>query len=419
MRFLHTADWHLGRLFHQVHLTEDQDYVLRQLVEVARDARVDAVVVAGDVYDRAVPPPEAVRLLDDVLAELLLGLKVPVMVAAGNHDSPERLAFGSRIVSGQGLYLFGLPSPDARPVVLTDQHGPVSFYVAPYAEPALVRERLDDADALDHDSAMGAVVSSMLAAHPPEGRAIFVGHAFVQGGTSSDSERPLSVGGAGTVSASHFAPFCYAALGHLHRPQVLRTASEPVLEAGAGRSTQVLEPSPLEGCVRYAGALLKYSFDEVGQDRSVTIVDLDASGRCSVEAIVLRPRRDLRRIEGTLEELLNGAGSRAPGSPASGRDPAPSRDDYIVARLTDPRPVLDPIGRLRRVYPNVLCIERVLASLQSGELQPSRDRRQLDHDQLFAGFFGEMTGKPPTDDEKDVFLSVAAAVAGRDREVPA
>ena len=127
MRFLHTADWHLGRLFHQVHLTEDQDHVLRQLVEVARDARVDAVVVAGDVYDRAVPPPEAVRLLDDVLAELLLGVKVPVIVAAGNHDSPERLAFGSRIVSAQGLHLFGLPSPDAKPVVLTDQHGPVSL----------------------------------------------------------------------------------------------------------------------------------------------------------------------------------------------------------------------------------------------------------------------------------------------------
>ena len=419
MRFLHTADWHLGRLFHQVHLTEDQCHVLRQLVEVARDAKVDAVVVAGDVYDRAVPPPEAVRLLDDVLAELLLGLKVQVIVAAGNHDGPERLAFGARFVSAQGLHLFGLPSPDANPVVLSDQHGPVSFYVAPYAEPALVRERLAQPRAEDHDSAMGAVISSMLAAHPPAGRAVFVGHAFVQGGTGSDSERPLSVGGAGTVSASHFAPFCYAALGHLHRPQALRAVSEPVLAADADRPTQVLKPSPLEGRIRYAGALLKYSFDEVGQDRSVTIVDIDASGRCSAEAVVLRPRRDLRRIEGTLEELLNGGGVSVPGSGAGGGSPVPSRDDYIVARLTDPRPVLDPIGRLRRIYPNVLCIERALASLQPGGLQPSRDRRQLEHDQLFAGFFDEMTGQPPTAEEQDVFLAVAAAVAGRDREVSA
>jgi exonuclease SbcD len=396
MRFLHTADWHLGRLFHQVHLTDDQDYVLRQLVELARDARVDAVVVAGDVYDRAVPPPEAVRLLDDVLAELLLGVKVPVIVAAGNHDSPERLAFGSRIMSAQGLYLFGLPAADNAPVLLSDAHGQVSFYAVPYAEPALVREHLGEPAAVDHDSAMGAVISSMLAAHPLDGRAVFVGHAFVQGGAGSDSERPLSVGGAGTVSASHFDPFCYAALGHLHRPQAMT-----------------------DGRIRYAGALLKYSFDEVGQDRSVTIVDIDASGRCAVEAVVLRPRRDLRRIEGTLEELLNGGGASVPGSGAGGDSPLPSKDDYIVARLTDPRPVLDPIGRLRRVYPNVLCIERALSSLQPGELQPSRDRRQLDHDQLFAGFFGEMTGKPPTEDEKEVFLSVAAAVVGRDREVPA
>ena len=236
----------------------------------------------------------------------------------------------------------------------------------------------------------------MLTAYPLYGRAVFVGHAFVQGGTGSDSERPLSVGGAGTVSASHFAPFCYAALGHLHRPQEMA-----------------------EGRVRYAGALLKYSFDEVGQDRSVTIVDIDASGRCSVEAVVLRPRRDLRRIVGTLEELLNGGGVSAPGSGAGGDSAVPSKDDYIVARLTDPRPVLDPIGRLRRIYPNVLCIERAIASLQPGELQPSRDRRQLEHDQLFAGFFNEMTGKPPTADEQDVFRSVDAAVAGREREVPA
>jgi len=396
MRFLHTADWHLGRLFHQVHLTEDQDHVLRQLVEVARGARVDAVVVAGDVYDRAVPPPEAVRLLDDVLAELLLGVKVPVIVAAGNHDSPERLAFGSRIVSAQGLHLFGLPSPDAKPVVLTDQHGPVSFYVAPYAEPALVRERLAAPEAADHDSAMGAVVSSMLAAHPPDGRAVFVGHAFVQGGTGSDSERPLSVGGAGTVSASHFAPFCYAALGHLHRPQAM-----------AG------------GRIRYAGALLKYSFDEVGQGRSVTVVDIDAAGRCAVEAIVLRPRRELRRIEGTLEELLSGGGLSVPGSGAGGGQPDPSSDDYIVARLTDPRPVLDPIGRLRRIYPNVLCIERAPALGRPGEVEPSGDWRQRNHDELFTTFFEGMTGRPPTAEEQDVFVKVAAAVAGRDREVPA
>lgn len=386
MRFLHTADWHLGRLFHQVHLTDDQAIVLRQVIEIARDAKVNALVVAGDVYDRAVPPPEAVELLDDVLAQLLLDVKVPVIIAAGNHDSPERLAFGARVLSAQGLHLFGLPSVKPGPVVLRDAHGSVSFYVASYAEPALVRQRLAAPDAVDHDSAMHVVIESMLAAHPPAGRAVFVGHAFVQGGTGSDSERPLSVGGAGTVDASRFDTFCYAALGHLHRPQVVANEN-----------------------IRYAGALLKYSFDEVGQSRSVSVVEIDAAGGCTAEAIALRPRHELRRIEGTLEELSAGR--------VSGAASDFSVTDYIVARLTDPHPVLDPIGRLRKIYPNILCIERAPVLQPAGELRAGGDRRQLDHDQLFAGFFKEMTGQPPTGEQEALFLSVAADITGREGEV--
>ena len=251
----------------------------------------------------------------------------------------------------------------------------------PYAEPALVREHLDDSDAVDHDSAMGASLSTMLTAYPLYGRAVFVGHAFVQGGTGSDSERPLSVGGAGTVSASHFAPFCYAALGHLHRPQEMA-----------------------EGRVRYAGALLRYSFDEVGQDRSVTIVDIDASGRCSVEAVVLSPRRDLRRIVGTLEELLNGGGVSVPGSGAGGDSTVPSKDDYIVARLTDPRPVLDPIGRLRGSI-RTCCA----SSVRSPAPSPARSSLRGTGDSgarpvVHGSSSSEMTGQPPTEDEKDVFV---------------
>lgn len=398
MRFLHTADWHLGRLFHQVHLTADQDYVLRQIVGIARDARVAAVVVAGDVYDRAVPPPEAVRLLDDVLSELLLDVKVPVIVAAGNHDSPDRLAFGARVLAAQGLHLFGLPSRRTAPVVLEDPDGRVAFYVAPYAEPALVREEWPEHEVPDHEAAMRALVSSVLAAHPPSGRSVFVGHAFVQGGLVTDSERPLSVGGAGIVSASTFDAFCYAALGHLHRPQEIAAPR-------AGRDPDLLSFSAR---LRYAGAPLKYSFDEVGQDRSVSIVDIDAAGTPSVEVVPLRPLRELRRLEGTLEDLL-ADGQHAPDE---------ARDDYLVARLTDPHPVLDPIGRLRKVYRNILCIERT--PLQGpGEGRPAGDRRQLEHGQLFAGFFKEMTGQEPTAEQQAVFASVADGVAGREREVPA
>jgi DNA repair protein SbcD/Mre11 len=380
MRILHTADWHLGRLFHQRHLTEDQAEVLGQVIDIARDGKVDAIVVAGDVYDRGVPPPDAVRLLDDVLAEMLLGLKVPVIVVAGNHDSPERLAFGSRLLARQRLHLFGLPSSTLAPVVLCDDHGEVTFYVAPYAEPALVRERLGDAAVVDHDTGMRALLASMLARRPRKGRAVFVGHAFVQGGISSDSERPLSVGGAGSIDASRFEGFDYVALGHLHRPQHV------------GQNG------------RYAGAILKYSFDEVGQERSVTIVDLDAKGAVTTEAATLAPRRDLRRIEGTIEELL--------------RAPVPPFDDYIVAKLLDRHPVLDPIGRLRAVYPNVLCIERPgLVPGEDGQRQG--DRRQLGHAQLFAAFFQEVMGSAPTGDEQATFDTVAQRLAGAEREVPA
>jgi exonuclease SbcD len=396
MRFLHTADWHLGRLFHQVHLTEDQAFVLRQLIDIARDARVDAIVVAGDVYDRAVPPPEAVKLLDDTLAELLLGLKVPTILAAGNHDSPERLSFGARVLARQGLHLFGLPSADLVPVVLGDAHGPVSFYVAPYAEPALIRERLANPDVGDHESGMRALLASMVGAHPPQGRIVFVGHAFVDGALGSDSERPLSVGGAGTVDASNFGSFHYAALGHLHRPQDIPS-------------------SPARTTIRYSGALLKYSFDEVGQHRSVTIVDIDAAGSIRVEEIPLVPRRELRRIEGTLDDLVR--------PDISLPLPASARQDYIVARLLDRHPVLDPIGRLRAIYPNILCIERALDLASGGAAgpdgQPARDRRQLDYAQLFANFFKDVTGNAPTPDEAAAFAAIADAVAGHDREVRA
>lgn len=412
MRFLHTADWHLGRLFHQVHLTEDQHFVLRQVLDVARDARVDAIVVAGDVYDRAVPPPDAVALLDDTLSELLLGLRVPTIIAAGNHDSPERLSFGSRLLAQQGLHLFGAPARDLAPVVLEDAHGPVSFYVAPYSEPALVRERLNDAGVVDHESGMRALVASLVGVHPRRGRSVFVGHAFVQGAVNGDSERPLSVGGAGAVEAGNFDGFHYVALGHLHRPQDIDAAMD-----GSGSPAGGTKASPVPGverraaAIRYSGALLKYSFDEVGQDRSVTIVDMDAGGRCSTEEIRLVPRRDLRRIEGTLDELLDG---RQPGGP-----PAPCSDDYVVARLTDRHLVLDPIGRLRPVYPNILCIERTPDFAPGMDQGPAGDRRRLDYGELFTAFFKYVTSGEPTPDEQAVFASVADTLAGRDREVQA
>src|SRR5215213_2888033 len=262
MRLLHTADWHLGRLFHGASLLDDQAHLLEQFVDVARAAKPDVILVAGDIYDRAVPPPEAVQVLDDVLSRLVIDLKLPVVHIAGNHDSPGRLNFGSRLLAERRLYVTGHLPPRCEPLVLNDRHGPVLFYGVPYAEPSTVRQCLECDGLNDHNAATGAVLDRIRENHPSGERAVVVAHAFVAGGRECESERPLSVGGAGTVDATAFAGFHYAALGHLHSPQVLA------------------------GCnVRYSGSLMSYSFDEVGQAKGVYVVEMDGTGACACETV--------------------------------------------------------------------------------------------------------------------------------------
>jgi len=386
MRFLHTADWHLGRLFHGVHLTEDQAYLLDQLIELAKETRPSAVLLAGDVYDRAVPPPEAVELLDDVLARLVLGLQIPVVMIAGNHDSPSRLGFGARLLRERGLHIVGDLVPMTKPTaVFEDNYGPVHVYAVPYAEPAVVRERIEGDSTQDsihtHDAALAALLDPLRAAHPAGARSVVVAHAFAAGGTASDSERPLSVGGADQVDPSRFEGFHYVALGHLHRPQ----------SVGDQR-------------IQYSGSLMKYSFAEADRAKAVNVVDLDASGECRVERVALRPRRDVRRIEGTLAELLN-----APGTDDG-------REDYLMATLLDKGPVLDAMGRLRDVYPNLLHIERPFLQPGSAVRGASADHRRMSDVALFESFFQTVVGEPLNDKEASVFTAVVEQLRREQRE---
>ena len=385
MRFIHTADWHLGRLFHGASLTNDQAHLLGQLVDLARDARPDAVIVAGDVYDRAVPPPDAVQVLDDVLSRLVLDLKVPVVIIAGNHDSPGRLNFGSRLLAGRRLYVTGHLPPRCDPLVLGDAHGPVHFYPVPYAEPATVRQCLECPGITDPDAAMPAVLDRVRAAHPAGARSVVIGHAFVAGGRECESERPLSVGGAGTVDAARFAGFHYTALGHLHCPQVLR-----------------------DGTVRYCGSLMKYSFDESDQAKSVYLVEMDAAGACRCEAVALRPRRDVRRVAGLLADLLAAAPDAA------------ARDDYLEVMLLDPGPVLDAMGRLRDVYPNVLHVRRPEHEPGGAGAAAASDRpnvRTMDEGQLFKAFYAHVTsGDALTAEQEAAFVQVVDELRRHERE---
>ncbi|AOZ01810.1 exonuclease sbcCD subunit D [Cupriavidus sp. USMAHM13] len=377
MRFLHTADWHLGRLFHARSLVDDQAYVLDQFVDLVREQRPDAVLLAGDVYDRAVPPPEAVALLDDVLARIVAGLRVPVVMIAGNHDNAQRLAFGARLMQDQGLHVAGLVSKDPLCVRLRDADGEVRLYALPYAEPALVRDAYG-VEPAGHEAALATQLDAIRAVHPAGVRSVVVGHAFVVGGSASESERPLSVGGSGAVAASVFDGFDLVALGHLHRPQTLGER------------------------IHYAGSLLKYSVSEAGHAKSVSLIELDARGGVRIEPIALRPRRDLRVLQGTLAELVAGAATD------------PGRDDYIHAVLTDTGALLDPMARLRQGYPNTLALERAVLARSGTAGAAGRRLRELDTATLFADFFREVTDGELDEPQR---AALQQALGGLDRDV--
>lgn len=358
MRLLHTADWHLGRIFHARSLIDDQAHVLDQFVSLVRELRPDAVLIAGDVYDRAVPPADAVNLLDDTLSRIVLGEGVPVVLIAGNHDSPDRLGFGARLLAPRGLTIAGRVGARVEPLYFTDEWGKLAIYPLPYAEPAVVRDALG-AEFRDHDAALGALLDGIREHHPAGTRAVVVAHAFVAGGAESESERPLSVGGSGAVAASRFAGFDYVALGHLHRPQQIGSAA-----------------------INYAGSPLKYSLSEIDHDKSVSLVELRSPGEIRVERIPLRSRRDLRRVKGELHALVE-AGRHDPG-----------RHDYVFASLTDKGALLEPMARLREVYPNALGCERTVLSGIGNEGRAAPNHRELDTSELFADFVREVTGEP-------------------------
>ncbi len=373
MRILHTADWHLGRQFHNVSLLDDQAHVLDQVVDVVRRESVDVVIIAGDVFDRSVPPAAATTLLDDVLHRLTAEGGIDVIVIPGNHDGAERLGFGARALAKSGIHIRHRFDP--APLVLHDDHGPVAIHCLPYADPAAVNTWLGTACA-GHDEAMAALLARLDA--PADGaRRVLVAHCFVTGGDTRESERPLSVGGAEMVSASRFEPFHYTALGHLHNAQ-----------------------SFLDGRVRYPGSLMKYSFSESEDAKSVLVVDVDGDGGVDARAVPLAPRRDLRVIDGLLDDLL-----------AAGADDADA-DDYLLVRLQDTRAILDVMTRLRAVYPHVLHVERP-ALRRAGERRAPARREGRGELPLFADFWREVTGDPLDDARRTL---VAAALDALRRE---
>ncbi|RKE22454.1 exonuclease SbcCD subunit D [Streptomyces sp. TLI_171] len=319
MRLLHTSDWHLGRSFHRENLHEAQRAFLDHLVATAVAERVDAVLVAGDVYDRALPGLEAVALFDDVLWRLSEH-GVPTVFISGNHDSARRLGVASRLIERAGIHLRTDPGALAVPVLLRDGHGPVAVYGLPYLEPALVRERLGLAKG-GHEQVLAAAMDAVradLAARPAGTRAVVLAHAFVTGGAASDSERDIAVGGVQSVPSAVFDGVHYVALGHLH-------------------GCQTLAPH-----LRYSGSPLAYSFSETQHEKSMWLVDLDAAGEVEARRITCPVPRRLAQLRGPLDELVS----------ADRHEWA--RDCWVQATITDPVRPADPMERLRARFPHTL-----------------------------------------------------------------
>lgn len=373
VKLFHTADWHLGKLVQGVYMTEDQAYVLEQFITDVKQEQPDAVIIAGDLYDRAIPPTEAVELLNDILERLVLELKVPVLAIAGNHDSPDRIDFAVKLMERNGLYLSGQLRYPIEPIVLHDDAGEVHFYLIPYADPSIVRYILGQEHIRSHQDAMEAIVAHIVENWDASARHVLIAHAFVTPygeaeQNTSDSERPLSIGGAEYVSAELLKAFDYVALGHLHQ------AHHVGIEH-----------------VRYAGSPLKYSISEEKHHKGYLVVELGSEG-VEVRKTDLTARRDMRRVIGTIADI----------------ERHPRNEDYVYVTLTDENPVLFPMEKIRAVYPNAMHVERIAGPSKSARQEeeqsaPAIVKQELKPLELFRAFYQEVRGAELTSDKEKLF----------------
>ena len=320
MKLIHLSDLHLGKRVNEFSMIDDQRHVLDQILRVIDAERPDAVLIAGDVYDKPVPTAEAVALLDWFLVELS-GRQLQVFVISGNHDSAERMAFGGRLMEQSGVHLAPVYDGTVARWTLTDEHGPVHLYLLPFVKPVHVRRCFPEREIETYTDAVAAAVKAMDV--DPAARNVLVTHQFVTGAARCESEE-VSVGGSDNVDASVFDGFDYVALGHLHGPQTV------------GRET-----------VRYCGTPLKYSFSEAHHKKSVTVVELGEKGTVTVRTVPLTPRRDLVELRGAYEEVTRRDFYEGNGY----------QDSYVHITLTDEEDVPDALGKLRLIYPYLMKLD--------------------------------------------------------------
>ena len=373
MKFFHLSDLHLGRRMYEFSLIDDQKFILEELLCLAAEEHPDAVVIAGDIYDRAVPSAEAVELFDRFLCALAKR-RIPVLAISGNHDSPERIAFGADLMTPSGVHLSPVYNGRVEPVTVSDAYGEVRFYLLPFIKPANVRRFYPDAVIESYTDALRCAVEHMDI--DPSARNVLVTHQFVTGGVRSESE-DITVGGTDNVDAAVFDGFDYVVLGHLHGAQSI------------GRET-----------LRYSGTPLKYSFSEKDQIKSITVVKLGAKGNVSVSSLPLTPRRDMREIRGTYIELTL-------------RDSYAGTDteDYIHAVLTDENDIPNALARLRSIYPNLMKLDYDNLRTRSSAVIAAEERhRTMTGAELFAELYEKQNGQKMSDEQNAYAESVFAVL---------
>lgn len=379
MRIFHMGDWHIGKLVNGFYMTEDQEYVLEELCKAIEEKNPDVLLIAGDLYDRSVPPVQAVELLNRYLRKIVKDLNTKIIAIAGNHDSNERIEFASSLLCDSGLYIYGNLKKNIEKIILEDEHGKVNFYPIPYADVPVVRELFKDDNIKNYDLAMAKIMEEIDKDFNVNERNIAIAHGYitkvneegVEKLEESESEKPLSIGGTDFINYNHFEKFNYTALGHLHGPQKV-------------------------GCekIRYSGSLMKYSFSEVTQRKGITVVDIDKNGEVNIEIYDLKQRRDFRVKKGTLEELLKDYKNE-------------NNEDYIKVILEDKGEILDPMAKLRAVYPNVMeLIREEKLSKRSNNEVLTNDIKKKSKVDLFKNFYSEIIGEEVTSEEIEIMEKI-------------
>jgi exonuclease SbcD len=363
MRLIHLSDLHIGKRVNDFSMLEDQEYILTKIINIIDDEKPDAVIIAGDIYDKSVPSAEAVQLFDDFLVRLSKR-NINVFVISGNHDSPERIAFGSRLMSSSGVYMSPVYNGNVVPVSMSDDYGTVSIFMLPFIKPSHVKRFYPDDDITTYSDAIQVAIKHMEI--NPENRNILITHQFVTGASRCDSE-DIAVGGSDNVDANVFTSFDYVALGHIHSPQ------------NVGAET-----------IRYCGTPLKYSFSEAGQNKSITVVELKEKGSITVHTVSLVPKRDMVEIKGSYMEVTS-------------RDFYKDMDTtaYMHITLTDEEDIPDAIGKLRSIYPNIMKLDYDNKRTRSNlEINGADDVERKTPIELFSEFYEKQNNQPLSTEQR-------------------